>query len=128
DLGAVVTITAADTSNPTELAAVVASIPEQHRLDGVIHTAAVLDDAVFSELTEHQLHTVLAAKADSAWYLHELTAEHDLTAFIVFSSAAGVLGNPGQANYAAANAFLDALAGHRRRHHRCATSLAWGYW
>ncbi len=128
ELGAHVGITACDAANPTELAAVVASIPPEHRLTGVIHTAGVLDDAVITELTGKQLDTVLAAKADTAWHLHQLTAERDLDAFVLFSSAAGVLGAPGQANYAAANAFLDALAQHRHRRQLPATSLAWGYW
>ena len=69
-----------------------------------------------SELTADQLDAVLAAKADAAWYLHQLTADRNLDAFIVFSSAAGILGAPGQANYAAANAVLDALARHRQHH------------
>ena len=127
-LGAQVSITAADTSNPAELAAALEALPAGHRLTAVIHTAGVLDDAVITELTGEQLDAVLAAKADSGWYLHQLTADMDLDAFIVFSSAAGVLGSPGQANYAAANAVLDALA-HQRHHHQLpATSLAWGYW
>ncbi|WP_169726879.1 type I polyketide synthase, partial [Mycobacterium szulgai] len=128
ELGAQVTITACDTSNPTELATLLDSIPTQHRLTAVIHAAGVLDDAVVTELTETQLDTVLAAKADAAWHLHQLTATQDLTAFVLFSSAAATLGNPGQANYAAANAVLDALAHHRHRHQLPATSLAWGYW
>ena len=71
---------------------------------------------------------MLAAKADAAWYLDQLTADRDLDAFVLFSSAAGILGAPGQGNYAAANAFLDALAQQRHRQHRRATSLGWGYW
>ncbi|WP_264079159.1 SDR family oxidoreductase [Mycobacterium szulgai] len=123
-LGAQLTITACDTSNPAELAAVLEAIPDQHRLTAIIHAAGVLDDAVVTELTANQLHTVLAAKADAAWHLHHLTADRDLAAFVLFSSASATLGNPGQANYAAANAVLDALAHHRPE----ATSLAWGYW
>ncbi|MCV7074504.1 SDR family NAD(P)-dependent oxidoreductase [Mycobacterium szulgai] len=127
-LGAQVTISAADTSNPTELAALLAAIPPAHPLTAIIHTAAVLQDAVLTELTPDQLHSVLTAKADTAWHLHHLTRHLPLDAFILFSSAAGVLGSPGQANYAAANAFLDALAHHRHHHHQPATSLSWGYW
>ena len=128
ELGAETTITACDSSNSTDLAAVLDTIPTDHPLTAVIHTAGVLDDAVITELTSQQLDTVLTAKADSAWHLHQLTQNHDLDAFIVFSSAAAALGNPGQANYAAANAVLEALAHHRHRRHLPATSLAWGYW
>ncbi|WP_414683603.1 SDR family NAD(P)-dependent oxidoreductase [Mycobacterium marinum] len=127
-LGAQVTITACDTSNPDELAAVLAGIPPQHPLRAVVHTAGIVDDAVTTELTHEQLEAVLTAKADTAWHLHQLTTDADLDAFVVFSSVAGVLGAPGQANYAAANAFLDALAHQRHRDHLPATSLAWGYW
>ena len=128
ELGAQVAITACDTSNPAELAALLDSIDASHPLTAVIHTAGVLDDAMVTELTPEQLDAVLAAKADAAWHLHHLTADRDLAAFVLFSSAAGILGSPGQANYAAANGFLDALA--RQRHHtqRQATSVAWGYW
>ncbi|ORW91764.1 hypothetical protein AWC27_09660 [Mycobacterium szulgai] len=127
-LGAQVTISAADTSNPTELAALLAAIPPAHPLTAIIHTAAVLQDAVLTELTPDQLHSVLTAKADTAWHLHHLTRHLPLDAFILFSSVSGVLGASGQANYAAANAFLDALAHHRHHHHQPATSLSWGYW
>jgi polyketide synthase 12 len=127
-LGAQVTITACDTSNPAELAAALDTVGDGHPLTAVIHAAGVLDDAVVTDLRPEQLDAVLAAKADAAWHLDRLTADRDLAAFVLFSSAAGILGSPGQANYAAANAFLDALA--RRRHHtqRAATSVAWGYW
>ncbi len=126
-LGAQVTISACDVSDPGQLGALLEAIPARHRLSAVIHAAAVLDDAVIGELTGEQLETVLAAKADAAWHLHHLTRDAELDAFVVFSSAAGVMGNAGQANYAAANAFCDALAYHRRHRHQ-ATSLAWGYW
>jgi mycoketide-CoA synthase len=127
-LGAQVAITACDTSNPVELAAVLDTVATSHPLTAVVHAAGVLDDAVVSELTPEQLDAVLAAKADAAWHLHHLTAECDLAAFVLFSSAAGILGGPGQGNYAAANAFLDALARQRRQTQHPATSVAWGYW
>ncbi len=127
-LGAHVAITACDTSNPAELAAALDTITAGHPLTAVIHTAGVLDDAVISELSPHQLDAVLTAKADAAWHLHRLTADRDLAAFVLFSSAAGILGSPGQANYAAANAFLDALARYRHHTQHPATSVAWGYW
>jgi acyl transferase domain-containing protein/acyl-CoA synthetase (AMP-forming)/AMP-acid ligase II/NADPH-dependent curcumin reductase CurA/acyl carrier protein/NADP-dependent 3-hydroxy acid dehydrogenase YdfG len=127
-LGAHVTIIACDTANATDLAAVVDSIPAQHPLTAVIHAAGVLEDAAVADMTADQLDAVLAAKADTAWHLHRLTADRDLAAFVLFSSAAGTLGSPGQANYAAANAFLDALARYRHHTHPQATSVAWGYW
>ncbi|WP_456319950.1 SDR family NAD(P)-dependent oxidoreductase [Mycobacterium basiliense] len=124
NLGAHVTITACDTTNPHHLATLLDTIPTEHPLTAIIHTAGILDDAVLTELTDTQLHSVLAAKADTAWHLHQLTTNHNLAAFIMFSSIAATLGSPGQANYAAANAALDAIA----HHHPNATSLAWGYW
>ncbi|KZS78216.1 hypothetical protein A4G29_18495 [Mycobacterium kansasii] len=127
-LGAQVTIAACDTSDAADLAELLEGIPAQHPLTAVIHAAGVLEDAVVAEMTADQLDAVLTAKADAAWYLDQLTRDRDLAAFVLFSSAAGVLGSPGQANYAAANAFLDALAQQRHRHDRRATSLAWGYW
>jgi acyl transferase domain-containing protein/acyl-CoA synthetase (AMP-forming)/AMP-acid ligase II/NADPH:quinone reductase-like Zn-dependent oxidoreductase/acyl carrier protein len=127
-LGAHVAIAACDTSNPASLAVALDAVAAEHPLTAVIHAAGVLDDALLTDLSPEQLDAVLAAKADAAWHLHQLTADRDLAAFVLFSSAAGTLGSPGQANYAAANAFLDALARHRHHTQRQATSVAWGYW
>ncbi|MET9633426.1 type I polyketide synthase, partial [Lentzea sp. NPDC006480] len=120
--GAQVHIAAVDAADREALAAVLA----EHPVKAVIHTAGVLDDATLSTLTPQQVETVLRPKVDGAWNLHELTA--DLDVFVLYSSIAGILGTPGQANYAAANTYLDALAHHRRANGRPAISLAWGLW
>jgi polyketide synthase 12 len=126
--GAQVKVLAADVADRDALAQVLAQIDACHPLSGVIHAAGVIDDTVITALTPQRVDTVLRAKVDAAWNLHELTRHMDLSAFVMFSSIAATVGAPGQANYAAANTFLDALAAHRRAAGLPAVSLAWGLW
>ncbi|MFC7446919.1 SDR family NAD(P)-dependent oxidoreductase [Rhodococcus daqingensis] len=127
-MGAEVSIVACDTSDESAVAGLLSRIPSEHPLTAVIHAAGVIDDATLASLTPERLDAVLRPKVDAAWHLHRLTAGSDLRAFVIFSSLAGILGAPGQANYAAANMFLDALARHRDALGQPALSIAWGMW
>ncbi|MCT2588339.1 beta-ketoacyl reductase, partial [Actinophytocola gossypii] len=118
--GATVRVETCDVTNRDALATLLDTIDPP--LQGVIHSAGTLDDTVLTSLNPERLHTVLAPKLDAAWHLHELTDPN--TTLVLYSSVSGVLGGPGQANYAAANTFLDALAHHRTN----TTAVSWGHW
>ncbi len=129
ELGAAtVRIEACDTADRPAVQRLLGSISQDRPLTVVVHAAGVLRDAALSAQTPDSVREVFRPKVDAAWLLHEMTAGLPLRAFVLFSSIAGVLGNPGQANYSAANGFLDALAEHRQRRGLAGTSVAWGPW
>ncbi|MEU7370398.1 SDR family NAD(P)-dependent oxidoreductase [Streptomyces hygroscopicus] len=126
--GARVELAACDVSDRAAVAELLASVPAEHPLTGVVHTAGALDDGVIPALDQRRVARVFGPKADAARHLDDLTRTADLALFVVFSSAAGVLGTPGQGNYAAANQAVDAVVRARRAAGLPGTSLAWGWW
>ncbi|GAB2720465.1 type I polyketide synthase [Nocardia thraciensis] len=126
--GARVRIECCDVTDSAAVDGLVRAVTADGRLSGVVHAAGVLDDGVVSALTPERLAGVLGPKVDGAWHLHRATRAHELSLFVLFSSAAGVFGAPGQGNYAAANTYLDALAAYRRALGLPGVSLAWGPW
>ncbi|MFI5973394.1 SDR family NAD(P)-dependent oxidoreductase [Streptomyces sp. NPDC051452] len=123
-LGAEVTVAACDVGDREALARLLA----EHPVDSVVHAAGTVRDGIVDTLTDEMVDEVFHAKALGAWHLHELTRDRDLAHFVLFSSLAAVLDGPGQGNYAAANAYLDALAEHRAALGLPATALGWGLW
>ncbi|MFD6424064.1 SDR family NAD(P)-dependent oxidoreductase [Streptomyces sp. NPDC060198] len=127
-LGAGVRILRTDVSDALDVQKALAQVRSERPIVGVVHAAGVLDDSIVSNMTQDQLHRVLRSKVDSALHLDAATAGDELRFFTLFSSLYGVLGGPGQANYAGANAFLDQFAHWRRSRGRPANSVAWGLW
>ncbi len=126
--GVQITIAQADVADQTQLARVITQIPADRPLRGVWHLAGMLDDGLMQQQTAARLQQVMAAKAAGAWHLHHLTQAHTLDYFVLFSSVSGLLGTPGQATYAAANAFLDGLADYRQAQGLPALAIQWGSW
>ncbi|MER5339184.1 SDR family NAD(P)-dependent oxidoreductase [Streptomyces mirabilis] len=127
-LGVEVEVAACDIGDAAAVAGLLGRIGEESPLRGVVHCAGVLADGVVAELTPERLAQVLRPKVDGAAHLHRLTADARLDLFLLVSSAAGVVGNAGQGNYAAANVYLDQLAHHRRALGLPGVSLSFGAW
>lgn len=129
EAGARVSLVRADVSSRSELDNALASIRQSLApIVGVVHAAGVLEDGLLSQMTRVQVASVFAPKVAGALHLHELTLGDPVRQFVMFSSAASLVGSPAQTNYAAANAFMDALAHRRRAMGLHATSLNWGVW
>jgi acyl transferase domain-containing protein/acyl carrier protein len=128
ELGCQTSVIACDATDREALAEVIAAIPPERALTGVVHAAGVLDDGMLESLNPERIERVMRPKVDAAINLHELTKHLPLSMFVLFSSMAGILGSPGQGNYAAANAFLDALAQHRHTNNLPGLAIAWGLW
>jgi acyl carrier protein len=128
ELGARVAVVQCDVSSEDQLARVIGQIGAATPLRGIVHAAGVLDDGLLREQTWERFAAVMAAKVQGAWNLDRLTRDITLDFFVLFSSAASLLGSPGQGSYAAANAFLDALAHHRLAQGLPALSINWGPW
>ncbi|MFF4732273.1 SDR family NAD(P)-dependent oxidoreductase [Streptomyces mirabilis] len=126
--GATVKVVACDVADRAAVAELLADLPRGWPLTAVVHAAGEVADAMIESLTAESLERVQRAKVGGAANLHDLTRDHHLSAFILFSALAGTLGGAGQANYAAANGFLDGLAAHRRASGLVGTSLCWGWW
>ena len=127
-LGTRVSIAAGDVADRDRMSELLDSIPAEHPLDAVMHAAGTAQAVAIDEITTEQMSSTLASKVAGGWHLHELTAGMELSAFVLFSSLASVTGAAGQADYSAANAYLDALAEYRRACGLTATSIAWGLW
>jgi acyl transferase domain-containing protein/NADPH-dependent curcumin reductase CurA/thioesterase domain-containing protein/acyl carrier protein len=127
-LGATVEVAACDVTDRHEVEALLRRVPAERPLSGVVHCATLTDNGLVESLTAEQIDRALAPKVDGALHLHELTQDLDLGCFVVCSSMAATFGGPGQGNYAAANAFLDALAEHRHARGLAGLSIQWGLW
>ncbi len=128
DMDISVQVVQADISRKEDVSRLLETCANLAPTGGIIHAAGVLDDGMLMQQTEERFRRVLAPKTAGAWYLHELTLSHEIDFFVCFSSVASVLGNAGQGNYAAANAFLDALMHHRRTMGLPGVSISWGPW
>jgi pimaricinolide synthase PimS1 len=129
DTGAeTVTLAACDVSDSAEVFKLIESIRADKPLRAVFHLAGVLDDGLATAMTPERLAKAMRPKVAGVWNLHQSTKALELSAFVMFSSVSGVMGGSGQANYAAANTFLDALAAQRRKSGLAGQSLAWGFW
>jgi acyl carrier protein len=128
EAGARVVVASGDVASRADLQHLLTLSGSDHPVKGIIHAAGVIDDATLQNQDRRRFAGVLVPKVHGSWNLHRLTEKMDLDFFVMCSSAAAVFGTPGQGNYAAANAFMDGLAGHRRFLGLPALSINWGPW